>query len=130
MDRLRRLFGVGRESTDEKKQQNTDSRLHPELTEHSDNTGRTDDAQKEILDTRIKTAFNKVETSLRKVIPIREGDCLSCKLIGTTGCFAGSVYTVYCWNQWENRYTGYKRIFVNVGVLSFAAYLDIEENSE
>lgn len=53
-----------------------------------------------------------------RVVPLAEGDCLSCKLIGSGAMWGAATFVLLSYSRAKARYTGYKRTLFTVQALS------------
>ena len=61
---------------------------------------------------------------LLRVVPLAEGDCLSCKLIGSGVMWGAAVFVLSAYPRAKARFTGYRRPLFAVQILTFATGKD------
>ena len=55
-----------------------------------------------------------------RVVPLAEGDCLSCKLIGSGVMWGAALFVLFSYSKAKERFTGYRRPLFAVQALSLA----------
>ncbi|XP_041355128.1 uncharacterized protein LOC121372718 [Gigantopelta aegis] len=62
---------------------------------------------------------------ITRVVPLEEGDCLSCKLIGVSVLWGAASFVVIQGRKAREKYTGFRRVtfFIHVGFLSSGLFV-------
>ncbi|XP_076443123.1 uncharacterized protein LOC143281732 [Babylonia areolata] len=73
-----------------------------------------------VTETRVGQLLNQGREMILRVVPLAEGDCLSCKLIGSGAMFGAAAFILFSYPKMKTRYTGWKRTLcvLQVGSLS------------
>ena len=86
-------------------------------------TGVSGSKQHTFIDTVADTASHAgtiIKYYVTRVVPLEEGDCLSCKLIGTTVLWGAAGFVVVQGIRTRIKYTGFRKVAysVHIGFLS------------
>ncbi|KAL3874855.1 hypothetical protein ACJMK2_037815 [Sinanodonta woodiana] len=149
MHRIRKLFGLDeddsislkmetREDVEKKNAQNiinasqmqTKESLSNQSTQNINNNSSsvTPGSSAEIELGPTRRAYNQVDAFLRRHVPLKEGDCLSCKLLGTGTPVLGAAFVVWYGKKYMHMYHGKNKIsyvasnfFLTIFLLTLAA---------
>ena len=71
------------------------------------------------LGVQVGQLTNELREMILKVVPLREGDCLSCKLIGSGVSWGAAAYVALTYSKSKKGFTGFRRKLFAVQAMSF-----------
>ncbi|KAL8559598.1 hypothetical protein ACOMHN_008309 [Nucella lapillus] len=78
-----------------------------------------------VTETRVGQLLNEGREMILRVVPLEEGDCLSCKLIGSAAMWGAAAFVLFSYPKVKTRYTGFKRKLCALQVGSLATTLTL-----
>ncbi|KAL5008377.1 hypothetical protein ScPMuIL_013958 [Solemya velum] len=126
MERLRKLFGIGQPPESHLQYQPVPPQSHTDTTTPASQKGPASKPSSQLPSDTSQSLMQSVENQIRKVVPLEEDDCLSCKIIGTSACLGTGVFVLYWGRRATPNYAGFKRFlwrghYYSLAVLMFSA---------